>query len=78
MDDVLAAGGLGGAIVSAARSASTDPDVLEAILAEAELGTLEAALRRVSMRPPVDGRALLDRALERAMDLLQNEERGAD
>lgn len=73
LGELMASGGLAGAIVSAAKAARTDAG-MESAWADRELANLEAALRRAGVASPrQDERRVINRAMARALELLQEE-----
>jgi len=73
LDRLMASGGLAGAVVSAAKAARTEGG-LAAAWADRDLARLEGALRRAGVRSPrEEGRRVLNRAMARALELLQEE-----
>jgi DNA repair exonuclease SbcCD nuclease subunit len=73
-DALVASGGLAGAIVSAARSARSDGGLAASAWAGGDLARLESLLRRAGVPSPrEEGRKVLNRAVARALELLQEE-----
>lgn len=74
LDPIVAAGGLGSAIVATAQSAHNHGAFLSTAWSGADLSRMESALRSAGISSPrEDGRRLITRAMFRALELLQDQ-----